>query len=306
MADQNRTDLDWDDVRVFMALVRHGSLSAAARTLCVTHATISRRVRALEHTLGTRLVERRPEGYVLTQSGRETLAVAGEMESAAARLVRSGDRAGPHGLVRVSAPPTLAHGVLMRPLAELAARHEALDVHVTTDLRSISLERREADIVVRLGRPVDGMVLARPLGAIGFGFYGTADWARRIEQGQSPSFVGFDEVNASLPEAAWLARQFPRARIAFRANTQLAQADAARAGAGIALLPDFLARGDARLVRCDIEPTHPPREVWLLTRSEDRHHAAMRVVSDCIAGLFSDAGRQDAGTTPPAGSPERP
>lgn len=275
-------------MRVFMALVRHGSLSAAARTLCVTHATISRRLRALEHALGAKLVDRRPDGYVLTARGRETLAVAGEMEGAAARLVRPGEESGPRGLVRINAPPTLAHGLLMKPLAALAARHETLDVHVTTDLRSISLERREADIVVRLGRPLDGMVVARPLGAIGFGFYGTAAWGERIAQGQSPVFVGFDEVNAALPEAMWLASRFPRARIAFRANTQLAQADAARAGAGIALLPDFLARSDTQLVRCALEPAHPPRELWLLMRGEDRRDAAVRLVCDHILEVLRD------------------
>lgn len=288
MADQKRADLDWDDVRVFMALVRHGSLSAAARALGVTHATIARRVRALERTLGTRLVERRPDGYALTAAGRETLAVAGDMEGAAARLVRGSAESGPSGLVRINAPPTLAHGFLMRPLARLAARHDALDIHVTTDLRSVSLERREADIAVRLGKPVDGLVLARPLASIGFGFYGTREWARRIEEGAIPCFVTFDEANAALPEAVWLARHFSRARIAFRANTQLAQADAARAGAGIALLPNFLVRADDELVRCAIEPGHPPRELWMLTRHEDRQDPAVRMVAQTLVQLFRD------------------
>jgi molybdate transport repressor ModE-like protein len=74
VADQIRTPLDWEDIRVFVALARYGSLSAAARTLAVTHATISRRIQSLELTLGHSLVERRPDGYVLTPAGTQALA----------------------------------------------------------------------------------------------------------------------------------------------------------------------------------------------------------------------------------------
>ncbi|NIF66880.1 LysR family transcriptional regulator, partial [Burkholderia sp. Cy-647] len=88
MADQIRTTPDWEDIRVFVALARHGSLSAAARALSVSHATISRRIQSLEQALGERLVERRPDGYVLTPAGTRTLGSASEMEAAAAQLGR--------------------------------------------------------------------------------------------------------------------------------------------------------------------------------------------------------------------------
>ena len=90
MAEKKRTEPDWQDIRVFLALGRHRSLSAAARTLSVNHATIARRIRSLEATLGEKLVERRPDGYVLTAAGTQALAVASDMETAVQTLVRGG------------------------------------------------------------------------------------------------------------------------------------------------------------------------------------------------------------------------
>src|ERR1700744_5003483 len=107
MAEKKRTEPDWQDLRVFLALGRHGSLSAAARTLSVNHATIARRIQSLEATLGEKLVERRPEGYVLTPAGTQALAAASDMETAVQTLGRGGSDGSPRGLVRVNAPPAL-------------------------------------------------------------------------------------------------------------------------------------------------------------------------------------------------------
>jgi molybdate transport repressor ModE-like protein len=288
VADQIRTPLDWEDIRVFVALARYGSLSAAARTLSVTHATISRRIQSLEQTLGKKLVERRPDGYVLTPAGTQVLAAASDMEAAAAKLSRGGTDDSPSGLVRINAPPSLTQSVLVAPLAALAARHPSLDIDVASDFKIVSLDRRESDIALRFGRPNDGDVIAKFLATIGFGFYATAQWLERLQAGTAPTFVGFDEANASLPEAVWLARHYSRARMAFRGNSQLAQATAARAGAGVALLPHFVGRQDSTLTPCALEHVPPSRELWLLTRREGRKDLPTRTVADFLVQLFSD------------------
>src|SRR3712207_2969806 len=105
MADKKRTDIDWQDVRIFVALARHGSLSAAARMLSVNHATIARRLHSLEQSLGEKLVERRPEGYVLTPAGTHALEAASDMEQAAQILGRGMTDGTPSGLVRINSSP---------------------------------------------------------------------------------------------------------------------------------------------------------------------------------------------------------
>jgi molybdate transport repressor ModE-like protein len=289
MTERKRTDVDWQDLRMFLALGRRGSLSAAARTLGVNHATIARRIQALEASLDQKLVERRPDGYVLTPAGQEAVAAASEMEAAAQRLGRAGtDDGAPRGLVRINAPPALAEGFLIARLAALAVLHPGLDIDLASDLRSVSLERRQADIAVRLSRPDDGDVVAKPLLSLGYGFYGIADLCERIEAGGEPVFIGFDEADAFVPEAAWLSRHFPRARVAFRAANQFSQALAARAGAGLALLPHYIGRADDNLRRWAFGPPPPSRDAFLITRRGDRNNRPVRIIAEHIVQLFHD------------------
>lgn len=288
MTDHFRTGPDWEDVRAFIALARHGSLSAAARALSVNHATVARRLAALEQALGGKLVERRPDGYVLTPAGSHALAWANDMDAAAASLFRGGQGGGPSGLVRINATPSLMQGFLVTRMAALAGQYPALDIELATNMRAISLERREADIAVRFGRPEDGDVMAKRLVTVGFGLYASAAWQGRIGAGEKPVFIGFDEANAHLPEALWLARHFPRARTAFRTSSQFAQAAAARAGAGIALLPHFIARADNGLVLCRFGPEPPARELFLLTRRQESRDAPIHTVAEYLRQVFLD------------------
>ncbi|MGV2863426.1 LysR family transcriptional regulator [Achromobacter sp. ESBL13] len=288
MADKKRTDPDWQDIRVFLALGRYGSLSAAARALSTNHSTISRRLRSLEATLGETLVERRPEGYVLTPAGTHALAAASDMEAAVHTLGRGGSDGALRGLVRINAPPALSQGFLVGRLARLPLRHPGIDIDLATDLRSVSLERHVTDIAVRLGRPQDGDFIAKTLGHMAFGFYADAALCQRIAGGAEPVFVGFDEANAYLPEAAWLARRFPRARMIFRANNQVAQAVAAQSGVGVALLPHYIGRTTPGLQPCTLEAPPPPREIVLLTRRQDRKDAPIQTVVDYLMHVFSE------------------
>jgi molybdate transport repressor ModE-like protein len=288
MAAKKRTEPDWQDIRVFLALGRHGSLSAAARALSVNHATIARRLHALEEAVGESLVARRPGGYVLTPAGTRTLAAAGDMEAAVESLRRGGGDDAPRGMVRVNAPPSLSQGFLIGRLAAIPRRYPGLDIELAADLRVVSLERHETDIAVRLGRPRDGDVLARRAMTTGYGFYGTAKLCGRVEAGADPVFVGFDEVNSQVPEAVWLARHFPRARISFRAGNQFAQAAAAKAEAGLALLPHFIGRAESRLTLCRLTPVPPLREIWLLSRRQDRNDGPIRTVLDALTAMFHD------------------
>jgi DNA-binding transcriptional LysR family regulator len=295
MAEQKHTALDWEDLRVFLALARHGTLSAAARALGINHATVARRIGALEGDVGEKLVERRPDGYRLTPAGTQAMTVVSDMEAAAQTLGRGGSGSAPGGLVRVNASPALANGFLASRLSAIIARYPSLDIDLATDIRTISLDRHEADIAIRLSRPADGDVIARRMVTIGYGFYGTPAACDHVEAGGAPVFIGFDEADAHVPEAGWLARQFPRARLAFRASNQFAQALAARSGIGIALLPHYIGRLESGLRACELGAAPPDREAWLVTRQRDRKSPAIRAVADHIASLF-DAERALFGT----------
>ncbi len=290
MADQKRTNkrtkVDWEDIRFFVALARHGTLSSAGRALSVNHATIARRISSLEKSLGENLVERRPDGYVLTPAGTRILGPGNDMEAAAETLTRGGFDGQLKGVVRINAPPSLTFGFLVPRLAKLSMSYSGLDIDLATDFRNVSLERRETDISLRLGRPEDGDVIAKQLTTVSFGFYASAKWCQRIAEGTAPEFVGYDEVSSYIPEAVWLSRNFPRARICFRTNNQLSQAEAARLGAGVALLPCFIGRYDKRLRPCSLQHSPPNREPWQIMRRTDMKDAPIRAVADHLMEIF--------------------
>lgn len=156
-----------------------------------------------------------------------------------------------------------------------------------SNLRSISLERHKADIAVRFGRPPDGDFLAKRVGQVAYGFYGTPSLCGDVENGAEPVFIGLDGERADLSDARWLAQKFPRARVAFRTNNQFAQASAAQAGTGLALLPHDIGRSRPALRPCRLERVLPDREIWLLTRRQDRGELSIRTATEYLTDVFA-------------------
>ncbi|MDR3476048.1 MAG: LysR family transcriptional regulator [Devosia sp.] len=295
MDERNRTRLDWEDVRVFVALARRGSLSGAARSLGVNHATVARRIASLEAAAGGACFERRPGGYALTDRGKRILDAAAAMEDAAGRLTAAAgaeEHPALRGIVRLSATPSIAESFVIPQLGSLQRAHPGLDIELVADRRLVSLSRHEADLALRLGRPADSTLVGRKLASLAFGLYAAPEVAAaHAARPELAPFISFDDSGSALPEAVWLREALPDARIAFRANGQMAQAAAARVGLGIAPLPHFLAAEDPGLVRVPFPSAPPPRELWLLSRPNSDRVERVRVVKIWLVELF-DATRR--------------
>lgn len=276
--------MDWDDLRVFLALARAGSLSGAARALRVSHATVGRRVADLEAAVGAPLFDRRADGYALTAEGQAVLDLAAGMdERAQAILRRSGRGGGLSGTVRLTATEAVGERFLIPRLAGFRRRHPGIDLEVMTDPRTLSLARREADLAIRLARPEAGELVTRRLATIAYGLYAAP--------GAADAVVGYDDSLAHVPEMRWLSRHAAGNRIAFRSNSLMALLAAARAGYGRALLPRWLAQAEGGLVA--IEPPAPPpeREVWLVVHRDLKDVPRVRALIDHIVQVFEADGR---------------
>jgi molybdate transport repressor ModE-like protein len=280
MTDKKRTDqLNWDDLRFFVALARLGSLSAAARQLRVNHATVARRLAAVEAHLGRILFERRPDGYVLTQAGRQVLQASEQMEQAAAALqLEALDATGPRGSVRLTTIRSFADGFLVARLGGLAELYPGIDLQVIAESRNLSVDRREVDLALRFGRPQSGGFLARQVAVVDYRFYATAT----VQADPKARLIGFDEASSNLPEVQMLQRAARDRAIIFRSNSQIAQAAAAAAGIGIALLPCFLARPLATLRPIDLGIGSLQRDVWLLIHKDQRQLPRIKAVVDYL------------------------
>lgn len=295
---QKRTDpLDWDDLRVFLELVRTGSLSAAARSLRLSHATVGRRLAALEAALGRTLMERRPDGYIPTDEGEAIRALAEAMDDSALAIQRrEGEgpkgHAGLTGTVRLTMTQALADRFLIPRLGNLRTAHPALDLEVVADNRALSLARREADLAIRLARPQRGDLIGRRLATLGYGLYAAPD--------APDTLIGYDETLADLPEALWLARHGGGRRVAFRSNSAQGQLAAAVAGFGTALLPCLLADGEAGLVRHALCGPLLSRELWLLVHRDRKDVPRVRAVIDHVVAVFEQEKERLEGAEPPA------
>ena len=290
MTDEKRSGSpDWEDLRHALALARHGTLSATARALGVTHATVARRVAMLEAALGRMLFDRRPDGYALTEDGRRLMDEAVAMEAAAlsavARLEAGG---GLSGVVRLTATRALADGFLAPRLGRLAEAHPGVALELVTGSRAFSLARREADLALRLGAPRDSALRGRRVARVHHHFYGTGRW---LGVDDAP-LIGFDGDSLGVPEAAWLDRFAAGRRFALRANSWITQAEAAAAGLGIALLPDYLAAARPGLVRLDLGALPPAAELWLLMPPDLAQVPRVRAVAEGLTALCRELDNQ--------------
>ena len=298
MPDKKRTArLDWEDVRYFVALARHGTLSSTARSLRVNHATVARRIASLETLIGRPLFDRRAKGYVLTAEGKAVLKEASVMDEAALSVLRRLD-AGTElsGLVRLAAGPVLAERFLIDRLRAFHERYPAIDLEVIGGSRVVSLAKREADVALRYGTPKDSELVARRVATITFGLYASTAFRDKLKAGQPLVFIGFDEESDFITEAKWLARQFGDRRFSFRTNSQTTQAAAARAGYGIALLPRYIvAAHEPDLVEVSLGGRLPERDVWLLIRRDLKNVPRVRAVTDYLVEVFQRDRRLLAG-----------
>jgi DNA-binding transcriptional LysR family regulator len=287
MAVQKRSDPDWEDLRYFLALARHGSLSAAARALKVSHATVARRVASLEAALQAPLFDRKADGYAPTAQGRRIEGLARTMEDAAqASADLAGPDAGLSGLVRLTMASSMAERFVVDRLGDFHKQHPGIDLEIIADSRVISLSRREADIALRFGRPKDSDLLARRLSSVAFSFYTSRSYAKMLGRNPAPAMIGFDDENDFIADAAWLNREFPQARFIVRTNSQATQAAAARAGLGVAQLPLHVGANDPRLVPVTLSKKPPDREIWMLLRKDVARLPRVRAVADYLAAMF--------------------
>lgn len=275
----------WDDLRFFLHIGRAGSLTAAAYKLGVSHATVFRRLAALEAELGVRLFERSRAGYTLTEAGQELLHVTADIETGLASATRQLDKraAWPGGVVRLTTTDTLMHAALA-PVLSAYQQRAGVQLLINTSTVQQDILKGEADVAIRAGgRPADPLV-ARRLCRI----ESTVYCARTIS-GATPDnladfpWVAGDETFAHLDSTKWLYQQGLDAKAVLRTNSHVNVLNLVKAGAGLAVLPCYLGDLEPGLRR--VIPT-PPKvwrsDLWLLTRLELRHVPRIKQLFEAV------------------------
>ncbi|MEN5083204.1 LysR family transcriptional regulator [Bosea sp. TWI1241] len=281
---------DWDDLRFFLAVARSGRLTAAARRLGADHATVSRRITALEEALKAKLFERRPQGYALTGHGEQLLAKAESMETEALAIqseIGGADMA-LSGIVRIGAPDGFGACFLAPRLPALTGAYAGLELQLIAMPRLLSLSKREADVAITLAPPKEGKVVARKLCDYRLGLYASRaylDAAPPLAEAEdlfAHRIVGYIDDLIFTPELDYLDEVAKGLRAQVQSSSVIAQMNAVAAGAGIGVIHHFMAQGDPRLVRVLPETVSIERSFWLLVHADLKEVARVRAVVDFI------------------------
>ena len=278
--------LDWDDLRFFLALARHGSLSAAAKDLHVAQSTVGRRLASLEASLGVRLLNRTPDGYAPTQAGEGVRAHAERLETEALVLERTvgGRDTRMAGLVRVTSAEAVATHILAPCLASLYHQQPDIMIELIPNPRELSLSMREADISVRLKQPDQHDLVVRRVGTIAFGLYASPAYLEgRTDLDLADGCPGHHLITQSEDiedptQTAWLTDRAPRARIAMQTTSHEAAVVAAINGGGLACLARFRADREDGLQRLTSPPPVPTASIWLVVHRDNRQTPRIRAV----------------------------
>jgi DNA-binding transcriptional LysR family regulator len=287
--------VQWDDLRVFLAVAQAGSLRRAARALGLGQPTVIRHVRQLEQSLGTRLFERTPDGHRLTKWGQHLLPMAQSMADTATAIDRRrmafGDDAG--GVVRVVAGEWVSRFLAPR-LATAASAHRDLTVELAESHLEPDLDRREADLYVRHGLPARGHLIRVGLGKIAAAIYGATSLveahpaARTEARWHSCPWVAYDAPHENFRSMAWLMGQLGDGRPRVRASRFSLQVEAICAGAGLGILPCFVGDADRRLVRLTAPIDELGADYWLLVHPDLKTVARVRLLIDWVRAAFRE------------------
>lgn len=288
--------MNWDDVRIFLAVARAGQILAASKRLALNHATLSRRLTALEEALGTRLFVRRTNGCELTAEGEGFLASAERMETemlaAQSRLGRTDTAIA--GTVRIGAPDGFGVSFLAPRMGRLIERHPELKIQLVPVPRAFSLSSREADIAITLERPEQGRLVSSKLTDYTLGLYASRAYVEAhgapddAEALKGHRRIGYVEDLIFTPSLNFTGEVMRNWNAGFEISSATGQTEAVRSGAGIGILHNYIARHYTDLVRVMPE-TSIQRTYWTVFHESARDLARIRIVADFLHEIVREA-----------------
>ncbi len=261
---RNETEMNWDYLKLFLAVARTGSISGAAKHLEVQHSTVSRRIRQLESRLGSRLLERKPKGYELTPAGEHVKKAAEHIEHEILGIdgTLPAKDTSLSGTLRVTAINNMASSVLMPIFADFSKQHPGIELHIIVSNNNASLAEREADIAIRLTNTPTDTLIGKKLVTVASTIYGNRHYLEELAKtASSPQWLG---VECCVFHKTWTRQCSEQTSYRFYSDDTLLTQSAIRAGLGISFLPCFMGDSDPLLKRyCEPDPSHD-LGLWLL------------------------------------------
>ncbi len=288
-----KREMDWNDLRYFLAVARLGRLSPAARRLRVEHSTVARRIEGMERAMGTRLFDRHREGLMLTEAGQALLPMAEVVESTMAVVAEElSDRdTAVRGEVRLGTPEGLAVCFLTSRLKPLLDDCPGLTVELLALPRLANLASREADLAITLEPPRRGPYVVARWSDFTYFLYGARDYlaahqpiVTRADLTNHP-FIAYIDDYLLIPELRFLEKLCDQPNLRFCSTSMLAHKEAVLAGVGLAVLAPYIGASDPRLVKVLPEEACFRYTFWLAAHADRLRLKRVRVVWDYLRAL---------------------
>ena len=287
---------NWEWYRSFVSVLETGSLSAAGRAMGMTQPTVGRHIDSLESALQLKLFTRSFDGFAPTDAALELKPYAVALASAAAALrrVASSHGDGVRGTVRLTASEVVGVEVLPPILTALRRQHPELVIELVLSNQVDDLLRREADIAVRMVRPTQDALVAKRVGGIELGLHAHKRYLtdhgkpRTMAELRRHTLIGFDTETAFIRQVQARYPWFTRADLAFRADSDLANLAALRAGYGIGICHVALGKRDPSLVRVLPKDFAPMLDTWIAMHEDLRDSARCAVTFAALAAGLKD------------------
>jgi DNA-binding transcriptional LysR family regulator len=281
--------MDWDDLRIFLAVARSESLSGAGKRLKIDAATVGRRIARLEESMGARLFAKSPQGYALTEEGARLLPHAERAETAldGAREALSGPE-GLSGQIRIGAPDGCANYLLPQVLAEICDANPGLEVQIVALPRVFNLSKREADLAIAVSRPTAGRLTVQKLTDYHLHLAAHPDYLVRTAPLRSPQDLTNHRLVGYIPdmihdkELDYLAELGARS-VALASNSVSVQLNWLRAGAGVGVVHDFALPAAPELVQVMPDQVALTRSFWLIRHADDGRVERLNRFADLLA-----------------------
>ncbi len=282
---------NWDDLRFFLSVARAGRLTTAARRLGADHATVSRRITALEKSLQAKLFERSPQGYALTTQGDRLLERAEAIEAQAMKVSTeiAGSDMSLSGTVRIGCPDGVGTFFLATRLPELSKQFPGLEIQLSVAPRQASYSKRDADIVIALTPPKEGRVTAQKLGDFTLGFYASRDYVQKyapietVKDLEVHTIIGYIDDLSFTPDQSIFHPLIEKLGERLSSSSLIVQMQMAIGGGGICMMPHFVAATDPRLVPILPDQAFLKLSYWLLIQADQQEIARIRTVADFVS-----------------------